>query len=448
MPSSGWNGKFLGVGNGGFAGSIGFNMMAANLKRGYATAATDTGHAGESLDASWAFEHPEKVVDFGYRALHETTVAAKSLVAAFYARPAAKAYFDSCSNGGREALMEAQRFPEDYDGILAGAPANDWIHLLSAGIQTAQALYGNPSFYIPPVKLKAIEDLVNKVCDAADGVRDGIISDPERCTINTSTLLCKGRENRSCLTENQANALKHLYAGAHDSKGQLVFPGYVPGSEGGGGGWKPWILGEAPGMSSGAGFVQNYFRYMVYNDPAWTPLEGKLDDALSKAVERTGKALNAVDPDLERFEKRGGKLIVYHGWNDAAISPHNSVNYFRQVQQQMGGAQTERFLRLYMVPGMQHCIGGAGPTSFGQLGTDTVKGNKHGVYDALEQWVERGTAPGSIVATKYSTGEKNRVAIMTRPLCAYPEIAVYKGSGDSNDSDNFVCRKPADTPPR
>lgn len=205
-------------------------------------------------------------------------------------------------------------------------------------------------------------------------------------------------------------------------------------------------IGEAPGMSSGAGFVQNYFRYMVYNDPAWTPLEGKLDDALSKAMERTGKALNAVDPDLERFEKRGGKLVMYHGWNDAAISPHNSVNYFRQVQQQMGEAQTERFLRLYMVPGMQHCIGGAGPTSFGQLGTDTVKGNKHGIYDALEQWMERGTAPGSIVATKYSTGEKNRVAIMTRPLCAYPEIAMYKGSGASNDSDNFVCRKPADTP--
>lgn len=244
MPSSGWNGKFLGVGNGGFAGSIGFNMMAANLKRGYATAATDTGHAGESLDASWAFEHPEKVVDFGYRALHETTVAAKSLVAAFYARPAAKAYFDSCSNGGREALMEAQRFPEDYDGILAGAPANNWTHLLSAGIQTAQALYGNPSSYIPPVKLKAIEDLANKACDAIDGIQDGIISDPERCTINTSTLLCKGRENRSCLTENQANALKHFYAGAHDSKGQLIFPGYVPGSEGGGGGWKPWILGK------------------------------------------------------------------------------------------------------------------------------------------------------------------------------------------------------------
>src|SRR6185437_12985802 len=210
MPASDWNGKYLGVGNGGFAGTIDFNAMAGNLKRGYATAATDTGHQADSVDASWAYKHPEKVIDFGYRGLHETTERAKAIIQALYGHAAQRSYFDSCSDGGREALMEAQRFPEDFDGILAGAPANYWTHLLTAAIGGAQALYADPSAYFSAMKLPAIHAAVLAACDASDGVKDGVINDPPRCHFDAAVLLCKGRETRTCLTAPQIAALKKL----------------------------------------------------------------------------------------------------------------------------------------------------------------------------------------------------------------------------------------------
>ncbi len=442
MPASGWNGKFLGVGNGGFAGSIGYGSMGGNLKRGYATAGTDTGHEGDAVDASWAYKHPEKVIDFGYRALHETTVNAKRLIEAFYGRPVSRSYFDSCSDGGREALMEAQRFPRDFDGILAGAPANFWTHMLASGVDAAKTMYGNPAAYISSMKIPAISAAVLAACDAQDGVKDGVVGDPRQCHFDPAVLLCKGVESRNCLTAPQLASLKKIYAGASGSHGEPIFPGFLPGGEGGQNGWPGWVTGQGPGISFAAGYVENYFRYMVVEDPAWSPLTADIDTAMRAADQKTAHALNAVDPDLQRFRERGGKLVLYHGWNDSAISPSNTVNYYNSVIAAMGARDTEKFVRLYMVPGMQHCQGGPGATSFGQLGSTTSKGPEHGVYTALETWVEQGTAPDEIVATKYAGGAGPRRVVMTRPLCPYPQIAKYKGSGDTNDSANFVCAAP------
>jgi tannase/feruloyl esterase len=437
LPASGWNGKFLGVGNGGFAGSIGYEGLGGDLKRGYATAGTDTGHEAEAADASWAYKHPEKVIDFGYRALHLTAANAKAIIQAFYDRPAQHSYFDSCSDGGREALMEAQRFPEDYDGILAGAPANFWTHLLASGIDVSKAVYGSPAAYISNMKTPAITAAALAACDAQDGVKDGIISDPAHCRFDPAVLLCKDKDSHQCLTQPQIGALKKLYSGGQDSHGNPLFPGFVPGVEHPD--WAQWVIGFGPGGSAGAVYMQNYFRYMVFDDPAWNPLTANVDTATRTADEKTARALNATEADLSRFYNRGGKLILYHGWNDQAISPWNTVNYYRSVIEKIGKQKTAEFVRLYMAPGVEHCVGGPGPNSFGQLGRTTAKGPEHGIYTALEQWVENSSAPGEIIATKYTGDAVARGVQMTRPLCPYPQYAKYKGSGDTNDSANFTC---------
>jgi hypothetical protein len=445
LPIEGWNGKFLSVGNGGFAGSINYNGMAGDLRRGYATAGTDTGHEADAEDASWAFHHPEKVIDFGYRALHATSLNAKSLMQTFYTRLPKYSYFDSCSDGGREGLMEAQRFPEDFDGILAGAPANFWTHMLAAGVDVVQGVFGrNPAAYIPNIKIPALQAAALSACDAQDGVKDGIISDPLRCRFDPSVLLCKREDSRDCLTALQVASVKKLYAGGVTKQGKLIFPGFFPGAEDGPSGWSQWITGTGPGKASASVYVENYFRYMVIDDPTWNPLTANVDVAMQEADEKTASLLNATDPDLRHFQTRGGKLILYHGWNDPAISPLNTINYYKNVVATMGREKTEKFVRLYMVPGMQHCFSGPGPNSFGQLGRSTAKGPEYGVFSALEQWVEEGTAPDEIIATKYVDDDPARGVQMARPLCPYPQITKYKGGGDSNDSANFVCAAAGD----
>ncbi len=435
LPAADWNEKYLGVGNGGFAGSIGYSALAGNLKRGYATAATDTGHEGDASDASWAYKHPEKIIDFGYRALHETTANAKALIQSFYGRPAHHAYFDSCSDGGREALMEAQRFPDDFDGILAGAPANFWTHLLSAGVDLGQAMLKNPAGYISSVKLPAITAAVLNACDAQDGVKDGIINDPLQCHFDPEVLSCKGPESRACLTEIQIATLRKVYQGGRTAKHEQIFPGLMPGGENIA--WGQWVIGSGPGGN--APYMENYFRYMVFDDPTWNPLTANPETAERMADEKSARALNATDSDLRRFQARGGKLILYHGWDDPAISPLNTINYYKSVLGAMGAQNANRFLRLYMVPGMEHCVRGPGPNFFGQLGTITAKGPEHGIYAALEQWVEGGTAPDAIIATKYNADDRAKGVRMTRPLCPYPQIAKYSGAGDANESTNWSC---------
>jgi tannase/feruloyl esterase len=436
MPEKDWNNRFLGVGNGGFAGSIGFRGLAGNLRRGFATAGSDAGHQADGEDASWAFGHPEKIKDFGWRAVHLTTERAKDVVKAYYGKTAAKAYFDSCSDGGREALMEAQRFPEDYDGILAGAPANNWTHLFASGVDVTQKTTGDPHAYISAMKLPAIERAALAACDTLDGVKDGIINDPAKCHFDPSLLLCKGADSLDCLTQPQVESLKTLYAGGVDGQGKSILPGYAMGDESGA--WREWILGQGPGAGAGVQYAQNYFRYMVTGNTKWNVLTANVDASLAAAGKETATALDSTNPDLRPFSARGGKLIMYHGWDDPAISPWNSIAYYQSVQKTMSPEKTESFMRLYMAPGVEHCVGGPGPSSFGQLGISTSGGPKYGMFDALVDWVEKDAPAGTVIATKYAPDNK---VLMTRPLCPYPAVAKYKGTGDTNDAANFACSR-------
>jgi feruloyl esterase len=434
LPLNGWNGKYRGQGNGGFAGAISFDGLAAAIKLGYASAGTDTGHKGN--DAAWALGHPEKVIDFGWRGIHEMTLQAKAIIQEFYGESLKRSYFSSCSDGGREALMEAQRFPTDYDGIIAGAPANYWTRLLTSGM-VMQAITLNGDGYIPPNKLPAITAAVMTACDSKDGVTDGLLNDPRQCQFDPPVLICKGADANSCLTESQARALKNIYAGLRDAGGNLYFPGFTVGSEESG--WNSWITGATPRLSAGFFFGSQFFTNMVYEKADWDYKTFNFAEASKLAENKTAAALNSIDPNLAAFKRRGGKLIIYHGWNDPAIPALNTINYFESVMTRMG-SDTNSFLRLFMVPGMSHCGGGPGPNVFGQTGASMADDPEHNVYRALEQWVEKGIAPDRLTATKYKDDRNPAQGVkMTRPLCAYPKVAKYKGSGDQNDAANFVC---------
>jgi hypothetical protein len=449
MPASDWNGKLQGIGNGGFAGLIDYYQLGAALRLGYASTATDAGHTGSPVDAAWAMGHPEKVVDFGHRGIHEMTRVARSAIQAFYGNSPKHSYFSACSDGGREALMEAQRYPKDYNGILAGAPANYWSALLSLAVSNTQALTMDQASFIPLGKIPAISAAVLAACDDLDGVRDGILNDPRQCHFDPVSMQCKtGEDSDKCLTVAQAVALKKLYDGLHDSTGRAIFPGFLPGAEDGSGGWGLWITGPGPGRSLLASFGLGFYTYMVYEKNDWDYKTFTLGPAMKLAEEKTAAALNATDPDLKAFRSAGGKLILYHGWEDPAIPALNTVSYYQSVITTMGQPAADSFVRLYMAPGVQHCNGGPGPDSFGQAGDWTHSDDpqhddpQHNARVALEQWVEKGTAPSTLIATKYSnSNEQHTTPKMTRPLCAYPETAKYKGVGDPNDAASFTCVK-------
>ena len=438
LPVTEWNGRFQGQGNGGFAGVVDYHGMGEAVKHGYVTAGTDTGHAGG--EAAWALGHPEKVIDFGYRGLHETTVKAKAIIDAFYGNHPQRSYFASCSDGGREALMEAQRFPEDYDGIMAGAPANYWTRLLLGAAWVDAATLKDEASYIPAAKLPAIAGGVLAACDAQDRVKDGLLGDPRQCQFDPTSLLCKDANSDSCLTAPQVAALKKIYAGPHDSAGRQLFSGYPRGGEEGPGGWTAWITGSEPRHSALFFFGTQYFTNMVYDQKDWDFKTLNVDQAAMLADEKTGQALNAINPDLGLFRKRGGKLILYHGWSDAAIPATSTIDYYRQVVATLGRRKVNSFVRFYLAPGMQHCGGGPGPNFFGQLANASPADPGHNMYSALEQWVEKGVAPSRFIATKYVNDTDHTKGIkMTRPLCPYPEVAKYRGTGDINDAANFVC---------
>jgi feruloyl esterase len=439
LPASNWNGRLLGVGNGGFAGSISYQQLAMAVAAGYAVSATDTGHKGGATDAQWALGHFEKIVDYGYRATHETAVESKAVVKAFYGDPAKHSYFNGCSNGGRQALIEAQRYPADYDGIVAGAPANYFTHLLENAVANIQALEENPDAYIPGKKLPAIEAAAVAACDANDGVKDGVIDDPSRCHFDPQVLLCQGPESDRCLTAPQITALKQVYSGAKNSKGEQIFPGYEPGGEGGLTGWAAWITGFSPGKSLQHAFAQGFFADMVFQNPDWDYRKFNFDKDVAYTDDKMSRIVNGTDSNLKAFKSRGGKLIVYHGWSDAAISPQNAINYFKTVEAKLGAKQTSEFVQLYMVPGMQHCGGGPGPTEFGAY----APGSEQGMTAALENWVEKGAVPDKLIAAKYKNeGNPASGLVRTRPLCPYPQVATYKGSGSTDDAANFTCAAP------
>jgi len=442
MPSAGWNRKLQGGGNGGFAGSIAWDGLARNVARGYATAATDTGHKGTGIDASWALGHPEKVIDFGHRAIHEMTVAAKGVIAAFYGEAPRRSYFASCSNGGRQALMEAQRYPEDYDGIVAGAPAAPWTTLMAVFAWTARAM-GEPATHVPPAKLAAIERAVLAACDARDGVADGVLADPPKCGFDPRSLLCKGQDAPDCLTVPQADALAKVYSGPRAKDGRPVGRGFPPGAETGQGGWGLWIDGDAPGKSLQAVFASAFGANMVFDRPDWDARAFDLERDLPVAQARAAKTLDATDADLGPFLRRGGKLILFHGWNDAAIPAGLTIDYVDAVRARLGAAATDSFLRLYLVPGQQHCGGGPGASYCGGLNAATGD-ERHDLSTALERWVEEGIAPATMVAVKPADWENPATASvqMTRPLCPYPTAAVYKGAGSPDDPSSYRCATP------
>ncbi len=412
-----WNGRFEAVGNGGLAGAISTQAMTEALRDGYATASTDTGHKGTPITGDWALGHPEKIIDFGYRAVHLLTVQAKALIYKYYGTAPRYSYWNGCSEGGGQALSEAQRFPGDYNGIIAGAPANYLVHLQAGGNWISQAIHIDPATFIPADKLPSISAAVLAQCDAADGVKDGVIEDPRTCHFDPSVLECKGADSSSCLTESQIEGLKKVYAGAKNQRtGEQVFPGYMRGSEIL---WGFWIAGtEVPPGDFQHAIMAAFFANFVFDDPHWDWKSFDFDKDVAFADKKIGAIVNQINPDLSAFRMHGGKLLQYHGWSDPAISPLNSVDYFESVQKKMG--DTQSFYRLFMAPGMGHCAGGPGPNTFDKM---TV----------IVDWVEHGKAPNRIVASRPGR---------TRPLCAYPEVAKYKGTGSIDDAANFVCARP------
>ena len=418
MPISGWNGKFMGVGNGGWSGQIWSPFMGVALRRGYATASTDTGHQGSGEDADFALGHPEKVVDFGYRAVHEMTLKAKAIIAAYYGDAPKLSYWDGCSSGGRQGLKEAQRFPRDYDGIISGAPANAMAHLSASGVWIAQAnLEGNRRL-LSEDDLRVVHQAVLDTCDTRDGIKDGVIDDPASCHFDPNVLLCKNSARTACLTAPQVQAVVKIYTGPKNPRtGEQVFPGLAPGSELG---WGVFggIFPEPP-------IVASYFKYLVFNDAVWDFRKLNFDGDIAQADKLDGGTISATDPNLKEFFAHGGKLILYHGWSDQMIAPENTINYYNSVNR-VGGGESQQSIRLFMAPGMGHCSGGDGPNSF-----DRIKG--------LEDWVERDEAPEMIIAAHFSRDPTMHGPDRTRPLCAYPKKAKYKGVGSTDEASSFFC---------
>ena len=412
MPATGWNGKFEAVGGGGWAGVISYGAMALAVEDGYATASTDTGHKGG--DAVFALGHPEKVVDFSYRAVHEMTVKAKSFMASFYGRAPRFSYWNGCSTGGRQGLMEAQKYPEDFDGIVAGAPANYQTHLHAWSVAVGMAALKDKESALTPSDLALLHTAVIAACDGMDGVADGLLNDPRKCHFDPASLRCRTSASENCLRDAQVEAIRKIYAPLKTQDGKLIFPPLMPGSESG---WTILAGGPEP-----VGVATGTFKYVARQDAKWDwrNFDPDRDTALADSNDR----INATNPDLSAFQSRGGKLLMYHGWNDQLIAPENSINYYSSVLEKMGPNQ-DGWYRLFMMPGMQHCRGGPGPNQFNMMGV-------------MERWRESNTPPAQILASHVSD---NRVD-MTRPLCPYPQVAEWSGTGNTSDASNFACRMP------
>lgn len=449
-PASRWNGKYRQEGNGGWAGSVRYQTFIDPLTRGYAVAGTDDGHEGGG--AAWAIGHPEKLIDFGWRAIHETAVQAKAIVRAYYGKAPSYNYFVGCSDGGREALMQAQRFPEEFDGIIAAAPANNWSRLFTSFVWNKQALTKTPDSRIPPAKLPAIQKAALAACDHLDGVKNGLIEDPRACKFDPAVLTCKSVDSNDCLTRPQVEALRQIYAGPkHPKTGEPIYPGLPMGTEAVSG-WTTWIIREDPTASTQAVYGDNYYGEAVFENPKWDYRTLDFDRDLRFGEAKVGVHLNSMSPDLRSFRASGGKLIQYHGWGDAAIAAPSSIDYYESVRAFMtkypdarsnASRPLEDFYRLFMVPGMGHCAGGTGPNRFGNGGPaapGTASDPDRDVFAALERWVEKGTAPEQFIGSGTVLDDPNKP--MSHPICLYPKVAQYKGSGDIYDAANYACVAP------
>jgi feruloyl esterase len=413
LPATGWNGKFQAVGNGGWNGNIDIAALATGLRRGYATASTDTGHEGGG--GPW-MQNQDKVIDYGYRAVHEMTVTSKAMVNSFYGSAPRFSYFTGCSAGGRQGMKAAQKYPADFDGIVSGAPAVSVTGRAAFAAWIAQNNLKDAASYIPPAKYPAINNAVLDACDALDGATDRLIENPRACTFDPKVIECKAGDADTCLTAAQVVTARVMYQPLVNPRTKRVINNQLePGSE----------LGWATfGGQQPFGIATQMFQNMVFKNPTWDykTLNFDVDWALTEKAE--GGVINALDPNLKPFVSRNGKLIHYHGWGDPQIPTGSSVDYYKSVVEAMGGARSiSNNYRMFMVPGMAHCGGGSGTSTFDML-------------TALEQWVEKGVAPDSIPASRVANGQTNR----TRPLCAYPQVASYKGSGSVDDAANFVCK--------
>ena len=411
LPSAGWNGKLQVVGNGAWAGSIGYAAMATALAAGYVVASTDTGHTGGAQNAT---VNQDVLTDFAHRAIHETTAAAKKVIDGFYGAAPKFSYFNGCSTGGRQALTAAQKYPDDFDGIIAGDAAIHGLNLAFGQIWYSQAMTKNPAGTIPREKLLLLHKAVVEACDGNDGAKDGVLENPMSCRFDPKVLACSAgpsaEAGADCLTPAQVEAAQKIYSGARNTRtGTPAYPGLELGSEGG---WTP-----AP-----VGYAVDLFKYVVFKNPSWDPGTLNFDGDYSLTAVDEHKQLDADNPDLSRFFRSGGRLLMYHGWSDPGIPARASISYYDAVRAKTGRAANDS-LRLFMVPGMGHCGGGEGVTAF-----DFVS--------ELDRWVTTGKAPAVIPASRMQAGKVER----TRPLCAYPQFAVYKGKGDINDAASFECK--------
>ena len=420
LPVSGWNGKLEAVGNGAWAGNISYPAMATALANGYGTVSTDTGHAGGN--ANFMVGHPEKLVDFEERAVHEMTVTARAIAAAYYGNAPQKTYFNGCSTGGRQALTAAQRYPLDFDAIVAGAAANFAKRQTFGQIWLWQATHKDEASMLTAQQYAVLHNAALAQCDALDGVKDGVLENPMKCKFDPAVTLCKSGDSPDCLTAPQVEAAKKIYAGAsHAKTHERLYPGLEPGSEMG---WNGSVAARP------VGYADDFFRYVVFKDEKWDPKSLNYDSDVA-TTDKTATGLNAADPDLTKFFSRGGKLLMYHGWSDPGIPPENSVNYYQSVLKTINEKRkpqnvrpdARESIRLFMVPGMGHCGGGDGTSTFDMV-------------TAVDKWVETRAAPATIPASKMVEGK----VVRTRPLCAYPAVAMYKGAGSTDDAANFVCR--------
>jgi len=427
-----WNGKFLMGGGGGFVGSLGYQGRFS-VNRGYATAATDTGHQANGIRAEWAYGHPERRVNYGYLGVHRTTEAAKAIIRAYYEQPAERAYFMGCSNGGRQAMMSAQRFPEDFDGIIAGAPAHDFSGVLAAFTYNMQRIFPDPGTLAEPVitpqNRNLLESEILRRCDARDGVEDGFLNDPRDCDFKLTDLpVCAGEESSdNCLTIRQREAVAAVYGGPRNSKGQ-IYPGFPFGGESAPGSWQAWITGPSERLmsaygepSSQFGFATQGFKYLIFQEPEFDYSTYDFDDYDNDAAHLKG-FLDATDPDLSGFKQAGGKLLLWHGWSDAALTALGSIEYYEAAEGL--DPNIRDYFRFYLMPGVFHCAGGPGPDRVDWL-------------DALERWVEDGDAPDALTAIKVTDGKIAKA----RPLCVYPERAEFAG-GDPDKESSYTCKLP------
>jgi feruloyl esterase len=408
--NGGWNRDLQSVGNGAWAGTLSYPAMAGALAAGYATASTDTGHLGNTAESF--FGHPEKFNDFGYRSIHEMTVAAKAIVKAYYGSAPRHSFFNGCSTGGRQALTEAQRYPADYDGIIAGAPANFASRLQGMQVWAYQMANATPATFMERDQLTMLNNAVLAACDALDGVKDGTVENPRRCQFDPAVLACKPGESGKCLNDAQVDFARKMYAGPSEG-GQQMFPGLEKGSEAG---WQ--MIATRKPMA----LAEDVYK-MANADAKWTGDKFNWTADLPKAEQTVRGPMDANDPNLAPFFNRGGKLLMYHGWADPGIPPGNTLRYFGEVQKAVS-KKAETSLRLFMVPGMGHCRGG---------GTDTFD-----APEALSRWVERNEPPPFLAASRVVNGKTDR----TRPLCPYPQQAVYSGTGSTDQASNFSCKVP------